>query len=342
MTKKERVKAVLDMQIPDRIPVMMHNFQTCAKEAGITMAEFRSSAEKMSNAMIQACIKYDLDGILLDVDTALLASACGADVKYPEDIAAVTEDVQPRSMEQLIEDLPKVDLRRSERVQIYLDAVHRLSRWCNENDVYLRGNADQGPFSLACELTGMTQFLINLVDEDNEELIKELIGQTYRISLEMHKLCMEAGADGTSYGNSSEGCSVISPDMFREFALPYEKRLASDLNAIGSRAICHICGNVNPILEDLASTGCIAYEFDAKTDIELAQKISKGHFSISGNIDPALIYERTPDEIIPQVRKLLDLYRNKGGLIICSGCAISPNTPEENIYAIVNTVKTEG
>lgn len=342
MTGKERMKAVLDMQIPDRIPVMMHNFQTCAREAGLTMAEYRSSADNMSTAMIRSCIKYDLDAILLDVDTALLASACGADVRYPEDIAAVTEDVQPRSMEQLIEDLAKVDLRKSERVGIYLDAVHRLSEWCSANDVYLRANADQGPFSLACELTGMTQFLINLVDEDNEDIIKELIGQTYRISLEMHKLCMEAGADGTSYGNSSEGCSVISPEMFRKFAFPFEKRFAADLAAIGSRAICHICGNVNPILEDLAATGCIAYEFDSKTDIELAQKTAGGHFSISGNIDPALIYKGTPGQIIPEARKLLDLYRNKGGLIVCSGCATAPNTPEENLFAIVNTVKNEG
>ena len=57
------------------------------------------------------------------------------------------------------------------------------------------------------------------------------------------------------------------------------------------------------------------------------------------NIDPALIYEGTPDKIIPEVRKLLDLYRNKGGLIVCSGCATFPNTPEENISAIVNTEK---
>ena len=41
MTKKERVKAVFEKKIPDRIPVMLHNFQSSAHEAGLTMKEFR-------------------------------------------------------------------------------------------------------------------------------------------------------------------------------------------------------------------------------------------------------------------------------------------------------------
>ena len=87
MTGYERVSEVLKGNIPDRIPVMMHNFLMAAREAGLTMEEFRSSANHMSMAMIKACQTYELDGIFLDVDTALLASACGARVKYPTDIA---------------------------------------------------------------------------------------------------------------------------------------------------------------------------------------------------------------------------------------------------------------
>ena len=336
------MKAVFEQRVPDQIPVMMHNFLCAAKEAGYTIAEYRSSARRIADSLLRATEKYDLDGVLIDLDTALLASACGALVKYPEDIAAVAEDKQNRTMQELIEYLPHVSLLACDRVQLYLEAASILAEKCHENDLFFRCNADQGPYSLACELTGMNEFLMSLVDEDCEETIQELIRQTYRICLEMHKLCWETGADATSYGNSSEGCSVVSPETFRRFGKPWEIRLAADLKKAGIPTMCHICGNVNPILEDLAETGCPAYELDYKTDIALAQNISRGKFIISGNIDPALMNSGKPEKIRETTKQLADLYRGKGGLIFCSGCALGPLTPEENIRSAVDAIHEFG
>lgn len=342
MTKRERVEAVFNHQIPDRIPVMMHNFQMAAQEAGFSMQEYRSSSDHMSQALIQSCIKYDLDGIFLDIDTALLAGACGADVKFPENIAAVTADFQPRSIEQIIEDVKKVNLRNDPRVQIYLDTIRKLSIWCKENDVFLRGNADQGPYSLACLLVGMNEFLVSLLDEDCEDDLLELIKETYRISYEMQLLCKEAGADCTSYGNSSEGCSVVSPAIFRKFGKPSEIKLARALEEANIKTLCHICGSVVPILSDFAEIGAPGYEIDAKTDIYAAKEAATGHFIISGNLDPSMLSTGHPDEIRAKTKELCDLFRGQGGFILCSGCALSPFTPPENIHAVVETVKKFG
>ena len=242
--------------IPDRILVMIHNFLMAAREEGITMEEYRSSPDVIAKTLIDACIRYDTDGILLDMDTALLAGACGADVIYPREIAAVTKDEQPRSVEQIIDDLDAVNLMDCDRIQIYLDAIQNLSIWCNANDVFLRANADQGPFSLGCLLVGMNKFLMTLLDEDEEEHLMMLMEQTTRIALNMHRLCFEAGGHCTSYGNSSEGCSVVSPGVFRKFGKPFEIWLNRQLKAEGIPTLCHICGWTDPILEDLTETGC--------------------------------------------------------------------------------------
>lgn len=342
MTGAQRVTTVLQGGVPDHIPVMMHNFMLSAREAGFSMREFRSTAENMFRAMTQSCERYGLDGIFLDVDTALLASACGADVVYPEDIPAVTKDAQPRSIEQLIDEVAQVDLQNSDRMKLYLEAVHLLSGWAHERGIFLRANADQGPFSLACLLVGMNEFLMELLDEDYEEDIIKLMEQTYRVSLQSHELCMQAGADGTSYGNSSEGCSVISPAMFRKYAKPFETRFAADLKARGIPAICHICGRVEPILADLAETGSIAYEIDASNSMVVVQKAAAGHFAVSGNLDPAMLCDASPERITATVRELCELYRGKGGLILCSGCAISARAPSENIRAAVEAVRLYG
>ena len=342
MTHIERIRTVLAGGVPDRIPVMTHNFLMAAREAGVTMAEYRSSADVIAKTLIDACVKYDTDGILLDVDTALLASACGADVTYPEDIAAVTNDKQSRSIEQIIDDLAKVDLRNSDRINIYLDAINKMSVWCNANDVFLRANADQGPFSLGCLLVGMNDFLVSLLDEDEEENLMALMEQTLRIALQMHHLCFEAGGHMTSYGNSSEGCSVVSPAIFRQFGKPFEIRLNQQLKAEGIPTLCHICGWADPILEDLTETGCPMFEFDARTDIRKAKEIGRGHYVLSGNLDPAMLNSASPEEVAGATRELLDLFRGQGGLMIGPGCALGPNTPSENIHALVDTVKQFG
>lgn len=329
------VKRAFAGEAVERIPVMAHNFLMAVREAGFTQKQFRESPDVMVKAMTEATLKYDLDCVLLDVDTALLASACGADVMYPDDLAAVAKGTQPVPLEELPDKVKEVDLLASPRVRHYLEAAERLVAWGNENDRFIRINADQGAFSLACILTGMDEFMMDLLDEDYEDDINSLLDATYKVSLRMHELCFATGAHMTSYGNSSEGCSVISPAMFRQFAKERETRLAADLKARGIPYLCHICGDVNPILPDLVETGCPAFELDWKTDARRVFEIAHGKFTLSGNVDPSLFVTGTPDEVYAASREVCDIFRGKGGLVLCSGCALGPNTKSENVQAFV-------
>ena len=331
----ELVKRAFAGEAVERIPVMAHNFLMAVREAGFTQKQFRESPDVMVKAMTEATLKYDLDGVLLDVDTALLASACGADVIYPDDLAAVAKGAQPTPLEELPDKVAAVDITASPRVRNYLEAAERLVAWGNENDRFIRINADQGAFSLACILTGMDEFMMDLLDEDYEDDINRLLDATYNVSLRMHELCFATGAHMTSYGNSSEGCSVISPAMFRQFAKERETRLAADLKARGIPYLCHICGDVNPILPDLVETGCPAFELDWKTDASRVFEIAHGKFTLSGNVDPSLFVTGTPEEVYAASRKVCDIFRGKGGLVLCSGCALGPNTKSENVQAFV-------
>ena len=287
------VKRAFAGEAVERIPVMAHNFLMAVREAGFTQKQFRESPDVMVKAMTEATLKYDLDCVLLDVDTALLASACGADVMYPDDLAAVAKGTQPVPLEELPDKVKDVDLLASPRVRHYLEAAERLVQWGNENDRFIRINADQGAFSLACILTGMDEFMMDLLDEDYEDDINRLLDATYSVALKMHELCFATGAHMTSYGNSSEGCSVISPACFRQFAKERETRLAADLKARGIPYLCHICGDVNPI----------------------------------------------PDEVYAAARKVCDIFRGKGGLVLCSGCALGPQTKSENLEAFVRAAR---
>jgi uroporphyrinogen-III decarboxylase len=78
MTSKERLQAVIEGRVPDRVPVCLHNFLMAADEAGIPIERYRSEPAAIAEAHLRALEKYGHDCILVDIDTTLLAEAMGA------------------------------------------------------------------------------------------------------------------------------------------------------------------------------------------------------------------------------------------------------------------------
>ena len=134
MNGYERIAAALAGRQPDRTPVMLHNFMMAAREAGVTMHQYRSDARQMARCHIEALEKYGYDGIMIDVDTATLAAAAGVPTEYPEDEPAVCRGVRLRSLEE-VDDLAPVDLTSDEGVVMWLECV-RLEFRFSASSVY--------------------------------------------------------------------------------------------------------------------------------------------------------------------------------------------------------------
>jgi len=85
---RERILAALKGGPVDKVPVMLHNFLMAAREAGVPMSEFRRSGRAIARSFIRAVETYGYDGVLVDVDTVMLAGAAGVPVDLPEDMPA--------------------------------------------------------------------------------------------------------------------------------------------------------------------------------------------------------------------------------------------------------------
>ena len=152
MNGYERIKAALAGEKPDQVPVMLHNFMVAAREAGYSMGDFRNNPKAIADSFIQSIEKYGYDGILVDVDTVTLAGACGVPVDFPADDPA-------RSHRGCLDDLTKTDSLKMPDLSVYPYAVNwlesvRLLKEHFGNEVYIRGNCDQSPFSLASMIRG--------------------------------------------------------------------------------------------------------------------------------------------------------------------------------------------
>ncbi|MDR3235058.1 MAG: uroporphyrinogen decarboxylase family protein [Planctomycetaceae bacterium] len=334
----ERINNVLNGQATDVVPVMLHNFMSAAREGGMTMQQFRSSSENIANDFVDAARRYQLDGILTDVDTALEAYALGAETHFGEDTPAKVIAPISNRIEEVIDSIDSEKIQQDKRIRIYLDAIQLIRKQVG-GELFIRGNADQGPFSLAAAVYGLTNMMMDLVNPEKEDIILQLIERCYEVHLTFHRMVKESGADMTSFGDSMGSPELISPKMYKKFVEPFQKRLVQELAQDGIQTVCHICGKTDRILQPMSECQFSGVEIDYKTNLEDVQKTMNGKSTVFGILDPSGVF-CFGDETLVREKTLTVLNQFQGrGLVIGAGCALPAETPSENIRMFVNTVR---
>ncbi|MGE5360639.1 MAG: uroporphyrinogen decarboxylase family protein [Bacteroidales bacterium] len=334
MNHLERCQAVLEGRLPDRVPVVPQTFMFAAETAGISVGELARSAAKMAEAQVVCQARYRYDGCVIDFDDASLAEACGAKVIYRAEEPAVVDESQPVVKDlDAVEELALPDPWRDGRLPIWLEATRLLADRIGDH-VWIMGRADQGPFSLACLLRGTQQFMVDLMNEARHAQLDRLIDYCRRACAVFASAQQVSGAHATSIGDALAGPSVISPAMFRRFALAPERCLAEEVQAQGLPLSIHICGKTNRIIGDMASTGARILEVDAVVDMGEARRLVPTTTVLMGNINTTDMAFGTPAHITAAAQQVLATTGGRG-VFLSSGCALGRNTKPENLQAMV-------
>lgn len=334
MNGYQRIAAALRGEMPDRVPVMLHNFMMAAREAGIAMRDYRRNAHAVASCLIRAVETYRYDGLVLDIDTATLASAVGCRTEEPDDLPASVSAPAIRTLEE-ITGRPLPDLHGNARVQVWLEAATLLRRHFGD-EIFIRGNCDQAPYSLAALMRGPEDWMTDLMDPDRHEAAHRLLDYCTGVTSEFIRLMAASGAHMVSNGDSWAGPELISPRLYRAFALPYEQRVAAVAHACGMPYFLHICGRTEPVLRDMVNSGADGLELDYKTDAQVAREVMGGRVVFIGNIDPSgVLALGTPELVKRKTRELLRVFDGNPRIILNAGCAIPADTPPANIHALV-------
>jgi uroporphyrinogen decarboxylase len=341
MNGYERIAAALRGEAGRPTPVMLHNFMMAARQAGVSMRDYRRDGATVARCFVQAVETFGYDGIVVDIDTATLAGAVGVPVRFPDDEPALCEGQRLKSLAG-VRELAAPEVGTYWGIEVWLEAVRRLRRYFGD-EIYVRGNCDQAPFSLAAAMRGSAEWMMDLLEPANEEDAHRLLEYTTAAVIQFVELMVEAGAHMVSNGDSPAGPSVISPGLYRRFAWGYEKRVVEAAHARGLPYLLHICGKTEPILAEMVATGADALELDQKTDARRARDILGGRTTFVGNLDPSEVLARgSVSDVEAKTRELLAIFRGNPRFILNAGCAIAATTPEENIHAMVRVARQEG
>jgi MtaA/CmuA family methyltransferase len=341
MTSLERCLAVLNGEKFDTLPIVPQCTLFTIETAGFRIGDLNHNGKKLAEAHRISQEKYGYDGCVIDFDTASLAEAIGAKVIFRDlDPAAVDEEHPVLKDLRDVYDLEIPDPFKAGRLCEWLEATHTLIDTIGDH-VFVMGRADQGPFTLASQLRGTTQFMMDLLTED-PQLIADVLDYCRKVIIVFAKAQKDAGAHATSIGDAYAGPNLIDPDLYRAFALEPEKRLTQEIQDYGIPFSIHICGRTNDIIADMGSTGAKILEVDWQLDMKHARESVPLSTVLMGNIDPSFpLVLGTPDDVDKAVKQVIEQTKGQG-LFVSSGCAMGRNTPPENFRALISAARKYG
>ena len=218
----------------------------------------------------------------------------------------------------------------------------RVADFKRSDKYFLNTSCMNSLFMTSIFMRGMDKMLIDLVL--NKKYAETLINSIGGFMLEFCKKNLESiGKYIDLYGIwddfAMQDNLMIHPDIWRKFYKPWDKKMIEVAKKYNLFVCFHVCGNCTDILPDLIEMGVDILDpvqVSAKNmEIDRLKKLFGKDICFHGGIDvQKFLPFATPCEIHEEVKRIKELFGNKGGIILGPSHYITADTPIENILAI--------
>jgi uroporphyrinogen decarboxylase len=342
MTSAERVAAVLDGKIPDRVPV----WETLIDWHVIGGLGFRDYFQMLES--------LELDAISLN--QLMYAPASLDDIEWVDPVRRtfrdtwgvllqLTEEAWPIPVDSVIkepEDFLKLVPPDPRDDRMYKALTGLPAQYRGRKAIITVARA---VFTSSFMVRGMENLLVDyLLDPELAKAIGRTVG---RYNQELHRLLLGSGVDviilGDDYAHKTD--LIMSPANFREFILPGFAEVVGNIKRSGGRCIKHSDGNIWKIIDALVDTGVDGLgplEPGAGMDLSEVKRRYAGKVCVVGNLDVDLLCRGTPEQVRAATRRLISEVSPGGRHILSSGNSIPASVKPENLRAMVEAAKELG
>lgn len=333
MNPKQRVTAVLQGSLPDRVPIFLMSRRYSMKIANLS---FRTclediSGEKYARAQAAAYKRYGYDGVMDFEGVNSESEALGSVLDISDDESPSIKVPRLQDYGEL-EDIEIPDFRKSKPMVRQLNVVKNL-RGSVGSEVPVYANV-QCPFRSAAMLRGLNSFMLDLYEDPKN--VHRLLEKTTEMAILYGKELAEWGSDILMPSNPLGSRNVISRKHYQEFVFPYEKKMVDSFRQAGIPAVLHICGDVNDRLDFIADAGYDGVSLDSMVDLAQAKKEVGHKLCLIGNVDVFRpLREGTPREVEEKAVECLKVAGRGGRFMLSAGCEVIHDTPEENLISLI-------
>jgi uroporphyrinogen-III decarboxylase len=241
--------------------------------------------EEANYEQIKAVDDYFVPYLLPWMGTAVLSSALGSKVVYPE---KADPSFDPREFPvETANDIKKLEIADPDKDGL-MPKVLDCIRYMKNNSFLPVGITDcQGPLATAYQLMGYDKFIFMMYENPNaahelmDKITESLIIWIKRQKAEIGESSSECFGDQQIYIGKNAGvwladddAVLINSELYKEFVVPYNSRIFQEFN----NGILHYCGTANHQIENFLNTkGLIGINnyclHDIKGVVELKKQI---------------------------------------------------------------------
>ena len=334
MTALERVNRAIRGQEIDRFPNFPITIASSCQLTGTHQGDYSTNPNVLAETLLLVREMFDFDGVYVSRDNWIYHESLGGEMQFPE-------DDEPFGVSPLLDSpgdfrrLRLPDPEAAPGMATVLSAARQVVRAAG-GEYYVQANIDTGPFSLGAELMGLERFLLAVSTLEEEEVRRYLEFCT-DVVIAYGEAMIATGVDGIQYGDAC--ASLVSPEMYRQFVLPYQERTVEALAKRQCDLWIHICGKTDHLLPLIGPLDIAGFEVDALVPLRTARANIGSRIALKGNLDTTFLLQRSPEEVYAETQRILGEYGQSTGLVFSPGCGVPRMTPRENLAATVAACK---
>jgi MtaA/CmuA family methyltransferase len=334
MTSRERVLAHLAGERVDHLPVMPITMMFACDQIGARYRDYCTDFKVLVEGQIQTAEKFGFDYVNTMSDPAREAADCGATVEYFDNQpVALVEDQALLSDKSRLATLKIPDPLGGGRMFNGIQAIELFKQRLGSEK--LVEGWIEGPIAEGADLRGINTLMMDFFDDPG--FVRDLFAFVIELELRFAREQINAGADLIGIGDAA--ASLVGPQIYQEFVLPYEKKLIDGIHGMGGKVRLHICGNTRKILAPMGRLECEIVDLDSLSPLdEGRQQMGPGQVLL-GNVNPVEILRNGS---VPRIESAMAACHRQAGarFIVGAGCEVPRDTPAENLRALCEYGRT--
>ena len=334
MDALSRVRALLAGKPTDRLLVQPLIMQFAARHAGLDYNTYVTDGRRLAEAQLSMAADFGIDCLMQCSDPAReLIDIAGGDDSSVEWAASGPAIVEARALlldKRVLSGLRVPDPLAPGRMRDRVESI-QIMREAAGPGASIVGWVE-GPLALAAEMRGLSALMMDTYADPG--FLDELLDFTSQVARAYWKPQVEAGAD--TIGMSDAAASMMSPAHYERFIFPAQRRIVDDIRTRRPDVVIrlHMCGRTDDLLPIMRQLPVDIYELDFPVDLANARAVLGPDRVILGNVNTVEeMLSGTPEQVYAAAA---DCHRICGPMhIVGTGCEVSPETPTENVRALV-------
>ncbi len=331
----EDVRRAIAGQPPSRMPVF-----ACSEEFDVrwygryAYEEVCQDGRKMAEVWIAAIEEFDYDWAWLQVDDCFEFEPLGVGTRGQGNILRATCEYLPATAATL-DRLRMPDPHQDGRMPQKLLALRLVREHFGER-VLVEGSC-AAPYSSVALLFGLEETMVLALRDP--DLLARACDFFVELQSRYIQAQVEAGAHAIWLGDCNAFSGMLSLEQYGRVALPACQRLVARARQAGAIVHLHNSEISVPYLLAEAEAGPHIINCGPAADAAQVRQALAGRCCASGNLDPIEVLLRgTPERVSAETERLVRLGA-EGGWLFNTGEMVPRDTPEENMRAMVATVR---